>query len=60
MNHIADRVDDADELCLLARTDASEWGVADLSDVLLQLDGWLVRLDRDMAAGLPLTLKDRT
>lgn len=54
MNHIADRVDDADELCLLARTDASEWGVADLSDVLLQLDGWLVRLDRDMAAGLPL------
>ena len=53
MNPIADRVDGADELCLLACTDVVEWGAADLSDVLRQLDGWLARLEHDMEAGLP-------
>ena len=54
MNHTADRVDHPDELHLLARTDAAEWSAADLSDVLRQLDEWLLQLDRDMGAGLPL------
>lgn len=53
MNHTAERVDGADERCLLACADAAEWDTADLSGVLRQLDEWLARLDHDMAAGLP-------
>ena len=53
MNPTADRVDGVDELRLLECTDAAEWGAADLSDVLRQLDEWLARLEQNMEAGMP-------
>jgi len=53
VNPTADRVDGVDELRLLECTDAAEWGAADLSDVLRQLDEWLARLEQNMEAGMP-------
>lgn len=53
MTPTADRVDGVDELRLLECTDAAEWGAADLSDVLRQLDEWLARLEQNMEAGMP-------
>lgn len=42
----------ADELRLLAHTDAAAWGAVDLTHILRELDGWLERLQHGLGAGL--------